>query len=106
MTWCRISPRSKRVEQSPVASSVAAKRFLIAVGVSKCKDKGFEPLEEVDGDVERMIELFERFGYTHVRKPLTKGPSSSQLRKAIGEWFSASSRSQSDIVVVFFGGHG
>jgi hypothetical protein len=90
-----------------VASPDGQKRFLIAIGVSACKDKSFDFLEEVRGDVKRVIDLFTgHFGYEHVRPKLALDPTSVALRKDVSSWFSAGGRSESDVVVVYFAGHG
>src|SRR6516164_9632205 len=82
-------------------------RFLIAVGSPDSPGQEFLP--RVATDIGRMDSLLcgPPNRYTRVlREEIPIGAAASVIRDGIVEWFSHDSRRGSDIVVLYFAGHG
>jgi WD40 repeat protein len=82
-------------------------KFLIAVGSPESPGQAFLP--RVGGDISRMESLFcgPPNRYTRVlREEIPINAPASVIRNRIVEWFSDDSRVGSDIVVLYFAGHG
>jgi len=84
------------------------RRYLIAIGSPHCiKMKGFRCLSEVEGDLQRVTRLFEQQGYTReLSDEIGLADISQRIKEAVSGWFSRKERRTSDIVVVYYAGHG
>jgi len=83
-------------------------RYLIAIGSPRCdKMAGFRPLSEVEGDLQRVTQLFEQQGYTReLPDDIELADTSERIKDAVSGWFRRNERKVSDIVVVYYAGHG
>jgi WD40 repeat protein len=97
------SPQDSQPEQAP-----KERRYLIAAGTSHYKNLGADcELPAVKDDIRRIVELFTaRLGYQRVLPELENDPTTEQLRSALSRWFVDRDREATDIVVLYFAGHG
>ena len=85
------------------------RRYLIAIGSPHCSNLGLSSLPEVKSDIEKIVKLFthSQQGYTRVDSPqFPLGAPSSEIRDALGKWFSHPERRASDCVIIYYAGHG
>jgi formylglycine-generating enzyme required for sulfatase activity len=84
------------------------RRYLIAIGSPRCdKMKEFRQLPEVEGDLQKVTRLFEQQGYTRVLyEEIDPADTSQRIKDAVSGWFCSNERRTSDIVVVYYAGHG
>ncbi|MGW3219133.1 caspase family protein, partial [Streptomyces sp. NPDC001157] len=82
------------------------RRFLITAGVETYQDSGITDLPGAGRDAERVRELLEPMGYTHVLPSLVRNPTRAMLAEGIENWVEETSLGPQDIVVVYFAGHG
>src|SRR5262249_32166721 len=82
-------------------------RFLIAAGTANY-DYLPEDLQlpSVVSDIARIVLWFKSHGYQPVLPKLAQNPTSADLRREIGDWFSDKTRTPSDRVVIYYSGHG
>jgi WD40 repeat protein len=86
--------------------NLSRRRFLIAKGTAGYEDKRVPSLPSVEKDVARVKELFTRMGYEVALSNLEISPTSRAFRSALGNWTRETDRNDSDIVVVYYSGHG
>ena len=90
------------------------KRYLIAAGTSQYPhDPNPEDAElpGVEDDLTKIVDLFcntleSPYQYERALPKLGMNPSSREVLKLLGAWFLADDRAESDIVVVYYAGHG
>ncbi len=84
------------------------RRFLIAAGTAEYDF--LEPeswLPEVKEAVRSVAELFtKKLGYERVLPGLGESPTVGELREGLSNWFAAKERQASDLVVIYYSGHG
>jgi hypothetical protein len=83
--------------------------YLIACGTSSyqnyCKDK---QLPDVEEEIKKVVNLFtQNFGYTQVLTHLQLNPNASELEEKFSQWLMDNEeRSDRDIVIFYYSGHG
>jgi hypothetical protein len=83
------------------------RRYLITVGTSfECQHMGLRKLQEVENDIEKVKRLFEAQGYEILADVSSNNATAHTIKTKIREWFSSGNRNSSDIVVLYFAGHG
>ena len=83
------------------------RRHVLAAGTRHYPDDPDLPdLPGVPGDVERVAELFQGMGYTRILPHLGSGPRSQDLIRDLEEWLGHPDRSERDVLVVYYAGHG
>lgn len=85
---------------------VSGRRLLIAVGVGTYAHDAIPDLPGVPHDVRRVRGLLEPMGYETVLPELAADPTAQQLREDIGKWAAGAELGPSDVVVLYFAGHG
>ncbi|MDR3080329.1 MAG: caspase family protein [Streptomyces sp.] len=84
----------------------SGRRYLIAVGVGKFRDSGYEELPGAAEDVQRVRELLEPLGYETVLTDLAVDPAKAELAEGIEDWTHDAGLGPDDVVIVYFAGHG
>lgn len=82
------------------------RRYLIASGTGQYSSKSLGDLPGVEEDVARIVELFSSMGYTRVLSEVSANPTTDAFKSSLEEWLSAPDRHSSDIIVVYYAGHG
>ena len=80
------------------------RRFLIACGTGNYVSA--PPLPSVTADLAKVVRLFTGMGYEPQLAGLRHDPTAAALREGIQEWFNHPDRSDSDILVFYYTGHG
>jgi WD40 repeat protein len=85
-----------------------ARRYFIAIGVARNRNLPEEyMLPSVTDDVARLGGLFcDRFGYERGLTDLWDSPTSVEVRGRLSEWLTSPHRRPTDIVVIYYSGHG
>jgi vWA-MoxR associated protein C-terminal domain/Caspase domain/vWA-MoxR associated protein middle region (VMAP-M) 1 len=82
-------------------------RYLIAIGSPYCQKIGLNTLINVENDINRISEIFIEQGYERVlTDQIELGDTSTNIKKALSDWFSSPERQVSDCVIVYYAGHG
>lgn len=92
---------------SPSSQPFEARRFLIAVGSPE--SPGLPSLPRVEHDVNRIATIFcsPKQGYQRVlAERILIGSKAQDIHDGIYDWFTALDRQSSDIVLLYFAGHG
>ena len=87
-------------------SSTEPRRYLIAIGSPDCPGLELPSLRRVKSDIRDITDLFEKQGYTRVLSEISIGKTSKRIKDAVGGWFSNGDHQTSDVVVVYYAGHG
>jgi len=87
-------------------SSTEPRRYLIAIGSPDCPGLELPSLGRVKSDIRDITDLFEKQGYTRVLSEISIGKTSQRIKDAVGGWFSNGDHQTSDVVVVYYAGHG
>jgi WD40 repeat protein len=90
-------------------TSDGASRFLIAAGTQNYSELGsLAKLDSVPADLLAIVELFTspETGYLEALSGLRHDPKSQQFEDDVERWLTASERLATDIVVVYYSGHG
>ena len=83
------------------------RRYLIAIGSPRCDKIGLRLLSNVEDDLQRVTRLFEQQGYTReLYNEIEVADESWRIKDAVSGWFCRNERRTSDIVVVYYAGHG
>lgn len=85
------------------------RRYLIAIGSPECPDMKAPPLNRVSEDVKRIVAFFtgEKQGYEQaLADEIPLGAPAQVIQDAIGQWFASSEREPSDLVLIYYAGHG
>jgi Caspase domain len=81
-----------------------ARRYLIAAGTATYKHLGSLP--SVTDDITRVVDCFTGLGYTRVLPELGEDPDVDDLRRCLGDWLSGEERRPSDLLILYYSGHG
>lgn len=93
---------SNSIEQEP-------KRYLIAIGSPSAGEIQSPRLDNVEGDIDRIVNLFTKpeQGYERVLADrIELGAMASEIQDALTSWFGSAERQSSDCVIVYYAGHG
>jgi hypothetical protein len=85
------------------------RRYLIAIGSPYCPKMGASDLTQVSYDIDQIDRLLtsKEQGYTRVlRDEIGLGETSTDIVKALSNWFASPDRRSSDCVVIYYAGHG
>src|SRR5438034_4767781 len=95
-------------KDSPPDTVRQRRRFLIATGTSDYEHLPEEArLPSVEEDLARIRKLFcEALQYENALPHLRINPKREVFRKALGQWILKKDRSESDVVVIYYSGHG
>ncbi|MFI6416977.1 caspase family protein [Streptomyces sp. NPDC050842] len=89
-----------------VGAESAGRRFLLTVGVRRYQDETIGDLTGVTADVEKVRGLFCPMGYEAVLPALATDPTADEVRRGIDRWTAAADLGPSDVVLLYFAGHG
>ncbi|MFF3373023.1 caspase family protein [Streptomyces sp. NPDC002680] len=85
----------------------AFRRYVLAAGTRHYpEDPELTELPGAEADAEHVAALFESLGYTRILPHLGSAPRSQQLLAELEDWLANPDRSQHDVLVVYFAGHG
>ncbi|MFG2127534.1 caspase family protein [Streptomyces sp. NPDC048751] len=83
------------------------RRYVLAAGTRHYPDDpDLTELPGVEEDVERVAALFQDLGYTRILPHLSSSPRSQHLLGELEEWLEHPDRSERDVLVVYYAGHG
>ena len=105
-------PRRKQAmpsrKDSPPDTVPQRRRFLIAAGTSDLRVSSEDAqLPSVEQDLERIRTLFcEPLHYENALPDLKINPKREIFREALRDWIRKKDRSESDVVVIYYSGHG
>lgn len=80
------------------------RRYLIAAGTGTYAEH--EPLPGAHPDVARIADLFAGMGYERVLTGVSLDPEAGDFEDALADWCAGDTLTVSDIVVVYYAGHG
>lgn len=80
------------------------RRYLIAAGTGTYAEH--EPLPGAHPDVARIADLFAGMGYQRVLTGVSLDPEAGDFEDALADWCAGDTLTASDIVVVYYAGHG
>ncbi|MGW1988919.1 caspase family protein [Embleya sp. NPDC001921] len=80
------------------------RRYLIAAGTGTYAEH--EPLPGAHPDVARIADLFAGMGYERVLTGVSLDPDAGDFEDALADWCAGDTLTASDIVVVYYAGHG
>jgi WD40 repeat protein len=82
-------------------------RYLIAAGTKRyLSGSGFEELDDVPEELERVIATFKRFDYVEQLTDLRLNPDAQTFVEKVEAFLRAPDRSTQDVIVVYYTGHG
>ncbi|MFZ3470587.1 caspase family protein [Streptomyces sp. 4.24] len=82
-------------------------RYLFAFGSGDYPADPYLPdLPGVESDLKRVAELFSSLGYRRILGHLSDAPDARQVVAGLEEWLRDPARSQSDVLTVYYAGHG
>jgi WD40 repeat protein len=91
---------------SPPASGIdGGPRYLIASGTQNYLDPG-DRLEQVPGELSRIIELFREYGFDETLTDLRLDPAAQEFRAGLEDWLTDEARDPEAVAVVYYTGHG
>ena len=82
--------------------------YLIACGTKDYHpESGFNALESVEDDLERVVKALAKFGYQHVlRDVLYLNPSEPALKREFAKWLLKTDLAEQDQIIFYYSGHG
>ncbi|WP_159027812.1 caspase family protein [Streptomyces pactum] len=82
-------------------------RYVFAFGTGTfTADPLLGDLPGVAEDLGRVMALFSSLGYAEILPELARAPDAQQVRAGLEDWLMADERSQEDVLVVYYAGHG
>src|SRR5688572_18532420 len=91
--------------RSPVDSD-GRRRFLIAIGASHYGSPDFSDLDGVPNELRTVASVFERCGYERVLVEVALDVPRAGIHEAVSRFFASRTWELTDLVIVYFTGHG